>query len=75
MSPGGAIGRGDNSIFVDEFEDSNFQLHVNEYVASTRAAGEWSVVTPEISTGWMTLVSGLLLFLGYRRKRGRPHSS
>jgi hypothetical protein len=43
---------------------------VLEFDASGPAGGTWTaVVTPEINTSALTLISGSLLLLGYRRRR------
>jgi hypothetical protein len=64
---GGDIGTGDADLFVGF--DANFNPVF--YTANTSAAGTWTVVTPEINTGGMALVSAALLLIGYWRR----HSS
>jgi hypothetical protein len=62
---GGDIETGDSDLFVGF--DANFNPVF--YTANTSAAGTWTVVTPEINTGGMTLVSAALLLVGYWRRR------
>ncbi len=60
---GGAIGAGDESLF--QFLNANLNV---VGIEAQGPNGTWALVTPEINTGGMALVSGLLLLAGYRRR-------
>jgi hypothetical protein len=54
------------------YDSSGMPLGEVDYIASTSAPGQWTVVvTPEINTGALALISGSLLLLGYRRRAKR----
>jgi len=58
-----ANGTGDFSFFT------TVTSQVNRYDAIGPASGQWTaVVTPEVNTGALALISGSLLLLGYRRR-------
>ena len=67
---GGGIGKGDDSFFVQAvYNSAGQQIGANDYDASVGREGVWTaVVTPEVNTGALALISGSLLLLGYRRR-------
>jgi len=66
----GELNVGDSSFFqAFIFDSSGIRVGEADYQAFTSVPGQWTaIITPEVNTGSLALISCSLLLLGYRRR-------